>query len=99
MQTPSIQPFSPIRLDDLTKTSKPTGSAENPGKTFQDILNSLSQSENNVDQLSESFAAGGDVDIHQIMIAAEENDINFRVAMGIRDRLVDAYREVMRMSV
>ena len=29
----------------------------------------------------------------------EENNINFNVALGIRDRLVEAYREVMRMQV
>jgi flagellar hook-basal body complex protein FliE len=39
------------------------------------------------------------VELHQVMIAAEETDINFRVAMAIRDRLVEAYREVTRMAV
>jgi flagellar hook-basal body complex protein FliE len=29
----------------------------------------------------------------------EQTDIQFRVAMAIRDKLVDAYREVMRMQV
>jgi flagellar hook-basal body complex protein FliE len=33
------------------------------------------------------------------MIATEENDVNFRVALAIRDKLVDAYREMMRMSI
>ena len=48
---------------------------------------------------TDKLAGGEDVDLHQVMIAAEENDVNFRVALAIRDRLVDAYREVMRMNV
>jgi flagellar hook-basal body complex protein FliE len=63
------------------------------------VLNSLNASQNTADTLLQQLAAGQDVDLHQVMIAAEENDVNFRVAMAIRDKLVDAYREVMRMSV
>jgi flagellar hook-basal body complex protein FliE len=63
------------------------------------VLNSLNASQNTADSLLQQLAAGQDVDLHQVMIAAEENDVNFRVAMAIRDKLVDAYREVMRMSV
>jgi flagellar hook-basal body complex protein FliE len=45
------------------------------------------------------LAAGEDVDIHQVMIAADQADISFKIAIGIRDKLVDAYKEVSRMNV
>ena len=45
------------------------------------------------------LAAGEEVELHQVMIAAEETDISFRVAMAIRDKLVEAYHETMRMNV
>ena len=45
------------------------------------------------------LSSGQDVDLHQVMIATEENDVNFRVALAIRDKLVEAYRSVMQMSV
>lgn len=72
---------------------------ENTGKTFQQALDALSSDESQSDQLLQKLATGEDINIHQAVAAAEETDINFRVAMSIRDRLVDAYREVMRMSV
>ena len=62
-------------------------------------LQQLSSSEKTSDSLLEQLAAGEDVDIHDVLIAVEETDINFRVAMSIRDKLVDAYSEIMRMSV
>ncbi len=45
------------------------------------------------------MARGESVDLHEVMIGMEENNVNFNVALGIRDKLIDAYREVMRMQV
>jgi flagellar hook-basal body complex protein FliE len=77
-----------------TAETKPTG-----GISFSQALDTLSQSQAESDALIQKLAAGEDVDLHKVMIATEQADINFRVALAIRDRLVDAYREVMRMSV
>ena len=72
---------------------------EQAGKSFQEALESLSSDEANNDTLLQQMATGEDINIHQAVAAAEETDINFRIAMAIRDRLVDAYREVMRMAI
>jgi flagellar hook-basal body complex protein FliE len=69
------------------------------GKSFEDVIQSLTESQNKSDDLMTKLAAGEDVDIHDVMLAWEENDINFRVAMGIRGKLIDAYREIIRMPV
>ncbi|MBI5712076.1 MAG: flagellar hook-basal body complex protein FliE [Chloroflexi bacterium] len=47
----------------------------------------------------QKLAAGENVDLHQVLIAAEQTDIAFRVALSMRDKLVEAYQEVMRMQV
>lgn len=99
-----IQSISPLNinavhgLDQLTSTRKPNG-LEQVGNSFGSILDSLNESQLTADNLVQKLASGGDVDLHQVTIASEENDVNFRVAMAIRDKLVEAYREVMRMSV
>jgi flagellar hook-basal body complex protein FliE len=64
-------------------------------QTFGDMLNSLNQSQQNSDALVQKMVNG----LHTVMIGMEENNVNFNVALGIRDKLVDAYREVMRMSI
>lgn len=69
------------------------------GKGFQEILEALNQSQTNSDDLIKKLAAGEDVDVHQVMIAFEETDTNFRVAMAIRDRLVDAYKDLKAIQV
>ena len=89
-----------VRGINLSQTAdKPASAAQEIGKTFEQALQSLGDSQAESDGLIEKLASGENVDLHQVMIASEQTDINFRVALGIRDKLVEAYREVMRMAV
>lgn len=89
---PGVSPLSP-------GTAARRSPVEGLGKTFEQALEGLTQSEATTDDLVARLAAGEDVDLHRVVIALEETDVNFRVAMAIRDRLIEAYREVMRMAV
>ncbi|MDD5369955.1 MAG: flagellar hook-basal body complex protein FliE [Anaerolineaceae bacterium] len=100
MSVNPISPLNPNAIHGLTNPASAPSKASDPTtKSFGELLNGLNQSQNESDSLMQKLAAGEDVDLHQVMIATEENDVNFRVALAIRDRLVDAYREVMRMNV
>ena len=92
-------PISTIReLGSPQKTSV-SSNTKPVAETFENMLSSLNQSQLNADGLIQKLAQGENVDLHSVMIGMEENNINFNVALGIRDRLVEAYREVMRMQV
>jgi flagellar hook-basal body complex protein FliE len=99
MQIPGIQPISISGVAGAALPTRPSDATGQVGETFGQMLDALNQSQLDSDNLVQQMASGGDVDLHQVMIGMEENDVNFKVAMAIRDRLVDAYREVMRMSV
>jgi len=47
----------------------------------------------------QQLATGEDVEIHEVMIAMEEADVSLRVAIAVRDKLIESYQEVMRMQV
>ena len=88
----AVNPAGANSAAGVTKNQKST-------QTFDELLSSLNQSENSSNDLIQQLSGGGSVDLHQVMLGIEENDINFRVSMAMRDKLVDAYREVMRMQV
>jgi flagellar hook-basal body complex protein FliE len=90
---PAISDGGPI---DKTSAS---GSSKLITQTFEDMLNSLNDSQVKSDTLVQQLSQGDDVDLHTVMIAMEENNINFNVALAMRDKLVEAYREIMRMQV
>ncbi len=97
-----IQPINPITALTPTAAAQKTSASGNTrqvAQTFESMLSSLNQSQLNSDELVQKMAQGESVDLHTVMIGLEENNVNFNVALGIRDRLVDAYREIMRMQV
>ena len=80
-------------------SGKTAGPVQSPAQTFDQLLTSLNQSETNSNDLIQQLSGGGSVDLHQVMLGIQENDINFRVSLAMRDKLVDAYKEVMRMQI
>lgn len=47
----------------------------------------------------DSFAGGSLDDIHGTMIALKEADIELRVIANVRNKLLDAFNDLLRMSV
>ncbi|MEM9800441.1 MAG: flagellar hook-basal body complex protein FliE [Planctomycetota bacterium] len=41
----------------------------------------------------------GRLDLHEVTAQLKESEISFQFALQVRNKLIDAYREVMRMSV
>jgi flagellar hook-basal body complex protein FliE len=82
-------------------TIQPTmpGSADQP---FADALTRM------VDKVEQSGAAANDAisrmldgsgDVHEAMIALQSADTTFQLAMQVRNKIVQAYQEIMRMPV
>lgn len=100
----AIQPINTNSLPALRgiEPSQKSSAGESTGsvtQSFGDMLSSLNQSQLHADTLMQQLSQGENVDLHTVMIGLEENNVNFNVAMGVRDRLVEAYREIMRMQV
>jgi flagellar hook-basal body complex protein FliE len=45
------------------------------------------------------MVVGEEVDLHEVMIAVEKAKTSFDLLMEIRNKTIDAYREIMRMQV
>lgn len=83
----------------LEAPSVPTGE----GKSFADLLQK-SVSSVNADQQQADFAmkelvAGRTKNIHETMLAVEKADTSLKIMMQVRNKVLDAYREIMRMQV
>jgi len=73
------------------------------GPSFSDTLDKAVESanrlQNEADDALRRFAAGDVEDVHQVMLAMNRADLSFRMTLEVRNKLVDAYQEVMRMQV
>jgi len=72
------------------------------GPTFADHLatfvSGIDQTQKSAEHKAEEFAVGHHNDIHGTMIAVEQADIALHLLANVRNRVVDLYREVMRMG-
>ena len=73
------------------------------GKSFADTLKEAVSSVNELQKASDTFAqnvaTGKTDDVAGAMIAAEKADIALRVMVQVRNKVIDAYQEVMKMQV
>ena len=54
---------------------------------------------NKSDDLATRFARGEKIDVHTVSIAAEEAAIALNLAIEIRNKVVDGYKELLRMQI
>jgi flagellar hook-basal body complex protein FliE len=70
---------------------------------FSDYLKQALNSTNDLliqsQNLFDAFAAGETDNIAQVVLMAEKADIAFQFTMQIRNKIMDAYSEIMRMSI
>ena len=83
--------------------SPQTGKAEkNTNSSFQntlaELVSNVDKQIKESDQLTEDFAMGKNNNIHEVMIASEKAGISLKFLMQVRNKLLDAYQEIMRMS-
>lgn len=68
-------------------------------RQFHQSIDALNASQQKSAQLSERFAAGENLELHDVMIASQEADIAMRLAVSLRNQALEAYREIIRMPV
>lgn len=69
------------------------------GQALTDAISGLSESQNAADDASVRLAAGDPIDLHEVMLARETASLQFQLAVQVRNKLVEAYQDVMRMQV
>jgi flagellar hook-basal body complex protein FliE len=91
-------------LQGLAGASAESGAAASAQETsFGDRLaqglRAIDQEVRGVDDLPGALVSGKIQDFHEVAVQIKQAEFTFRFAMEVRNKLIDAYREVMRMSV
>lgn len=89
-----VQPMKPLETS-AAKLDKSDG--VDFKEILQNSINQINDMNDKADQAIEKLATGEIQDMHQVMIAIEKADLTFKTMMQIRNKLLDAYQEVMKM--
>jgi len=89
---------------DITPDPKPAKITETPAPTsFGDTLKKYIDDANDLqvsaDRDIQRIIAGEEIDAHEVMNAVEKASISFEMVMEIKNKMLEAYREVVRTGV
>ncbi len=66
---------------------------------FKDLVQSANKQHAAADQSIQQFIDGENSDIQNVAMTMAKADLSFRLVLEIRNKLMDAYQEIMRMQV
>ncbi|MCA1064522.1 flagellar hook-basal body complex protein FliE (plasmid) [Rossellomorea sp. AcN35-11] len=82
------------------KHSKRVGEIhENFGQTLNQAIQKVNHSQLQSDEILVKFVSGEVTNIHDVMIATQKAGITRQLTIEVRDKAVDAYKEIMRMQI
>jgi flagellar hook-basal body complex protein FliE len=100
-----VSGISPIQLPALTslegvQKDTPVGKGADVGGAFSNILSEARAAETKATHMEEKFANGDtSVGIHEVMIETEKANIAIRYATTLKNKAIEAYRELMNTQV
>ena len=68
-------------------------------QTLKKFIKDVDEAQKFAGESVEKLLTGEIKDIHDVMIAVEKAGTSFELMMEIRNKMIDAYREIMRMQV
>jgi flagellar hook-basal body complex protein FliE len=98
-------PITPIRppvgIDSLSlpATTKQTQPATSFGSVLADAIGNVQQTQNNNQATIDRFLTGENEEIHQVALQTQQTQIAFDMFMAVRNKVVAAYQEVMKMQM
>ena len=101
----SIQPTSPInatpRLTPATDSTfgKATANKAGFGQALKGIVDNAQKDQQATGKAIQDLLTGKIQDPLPVIQAAVKGDLSFKLLMGVRNKVIEAYKETMRMQV
>jgi len=69
------------------------------GEQLQSAIREVDQLQSQRDDMVREMVRGEQIEVHEIMTAAEEAQLAFELMLEVRNKLLESYQEIMRMQV
>ncbi len=67
--------------------------------TLKEAIQQINTLQEEAGEMTRQFVTGEVTDLHQVMVATEKARVALELMLEIRNKMVDAYKEIMRMQV
>jgi flagellar hook-basal body complex protein FliE len=97
---PSISAIQPAisSAAQATKTATPAEVTESFANYLQQALDGVAAQEQNVHTVNDQFIIG-QADVNDVLIAASRAELSLELTSQIRNKVIEAYQEIMRITI
>jgi flagellar hook-basal body complex protein FliE len=85
------------------ETAAPAANGSGPAGGFADALKSaldgVNSTQQNAENITSAYERGEVTDVAKVMLARQEAGVAFEATLQVRNRLLSAYQDIMRMGV
>jgi len=97
-----MPPISPIAINSITPAAGSTAAAGKPGEfagMLSNAIEAIDQQKAAANQAIQSMLTGGNEELHTVALATTRADLTFELGLQVRNKVLSAYQEVMRMQM
>jgi flagellar hook-basal body complex protein FliE len=94
---PPSLPVKPAEQPGVLSPAQPSG--DSFSTMLGKMVGEVNASQINAADAVNRLQAGDNVSLHQAVIAMEEANVSFQLMVEVRNKLLDAYQEIMKMQV
>ncbi|MBL8211677.1 MAG: flagellar hook-basal body complex protein FliE [Bryobacterales bacterium] len=95
-----IKPIGPAPSVDSIQLSPAAKKASNPfSDMFQNAVDRVELSQQQSEEKTNRLLRGEDQDLHEVILAGQRADLEFQYFLQTRNKVVQAYQEIMRMQL
>ena len=96
----NLTPLGPLGSSPLAANKGPSPQGEPTfGDMLKQALQEVSQAQASAEGEARNLMTGEGADMHSAILAVQKADVSFQMMMAVRSKLIEAYREVMRMPM
>jgi flagellar hook-basal body complex protein FliE len=92
---PEVTPFQPGQVTEIN----PQPAGESFGSLLGRLVQEVNAKQNASADAVHALQSGGNVSLHQAVIAMEEATVSFQLMVEVRNKLLESYQELMRMQI
>ncbi|MEK3800264.1 flagellar hook-basal body complex protein FliE [Peribacillus sp. FSL H8-0477] len=82
-----------------TAPTTPYEAQKSFASVLKESIEKVNESQVASDNLTTKLANGEDVELHDVMVASQKASITLSATLEVRNKVVEAYQEVMRMNI
>lgn len=84
------------KVENLSDTAR---MARDISNSFSGGINNLNTAQLEANEAFETLASGGDISVHDVMIAAQKSSLSMQMAIQLRNQMINAYNEFKNIRI